>query len=79
VVEVIDGLDLTAMSKNYRGTGSASYHPAPLLGLRVYGYATGVFFSRKLERATCDSVAFHFIARTTIPTATPSPRSGGGS
>jgi transposase len=29
-----------------------------LLGLLVYGYTTGVFSSRKLERATYDSVAF---------------------
>jgi transposase len=67
VVEVIEGLDLTAMSKSYRGTGSASYHPAPLLGLLVYGYATGVFSSRKLERATYDSVAFRFIAANEHP------------
>src|ERR1039457_6234114 len=67
VVEVIDGLDLTAMSKSYRGTGSACYHPAPLLGLLVYGYATGVFSSRKLERATYDSVAFRFIAANDHP------------
>ena len=67
VVEVIDGLDLTAMSKSYRGTGSASYHPAPLLGLLVYGYATGVFSSRKLERATYDSVAFRFVAANDHP------------
>ena len=67
VVEVIDGLDLSAMSKSYRGTGSASYHPAPLLGLLVYGYATGVFSSRKLERATYDSVAFRFIAANDHP------------
>jgi len=67
VVEVIEGLDLTAMSKSYRGTGSASYHPAPLLGLLVYGYATGVFSSRKLERATHDSVAFRFIAANDHP------------
>jgi transposase len=67
VVEVIEGLDLTAMSKAYRGTGSASYHPAPLLGLLVYGYATGVFSSRKLERATHDSVAFRFIAANDHP------------
>ena len=66
VVEVIEGLDLTAMSKSYRGTGSASYHPA-LLGLLVYGYATGVFSSRKLERATYDSVAFRFIAANDHP------------
>ena len=67
VVEVIDGLDLSAMSKSYRGTGSASYHPALLLGILVYGYATGVFSSRKLERATYDSVAFRFIAANDHP------------
>jgi len=67
VVEVIDGLDLSAMSKSYRGAGSASYHPALLLGLLVYGYATGVFSSRKLERATYDSVAFRFIAANEHP------------
>jgi transposase len=67
VVEVIDGLDLSAMSKSYRGSGSASYHPAVLLGLLVYGCATGVFSSRKLERATYDSVAFRFIAANDHP------------
>src|SRR6202048_3753636 len=67
VVEVIDGLDLSAMSNSYRGAGSASYHPALLLGLLVYGYATGVFSSRKLERPTYDSVAFRFIAANDHP------------
>jgi transposase len=67
VVEVIDGLDLSAMSESYRGTGSASYHPAPLLGLLIHGYATGVFSSRELERATHDSVAFRFIAANDHP------------
>ena len=62
VVEVIDGLDLSVMRGSYRGSGSASYHPSLLLGILVYGYATGVFSSRKLERATYDSVAFRFIA-----------------
>jgi DDE family transposase/transposase-like protein DUF772 len=38
-----------------------------LLGLLVYGYATGVFSSRKLERATYDSVAFRFIAANDHP------------
>jgi transposase len=67
VVEVIEGLDLRAMSGSYRGSGSASYHPKVLLGLLVYGYATGVFSSRKLERATYDSVAFRFIAANDHP------------
>ena len=67
VVEVIDGFDLRAMSGDYRGSGSATYHPSMLLGLLVYGYATGVFSSRKLERATYDSVAFRFIAANDHP------------
>jgi len=67
VVEVIDGLDLSAFSKRYRGTGSVPYHPALLLGILVYGYATGVFSSRKLERATYDSVAFRFVASNQHP------------
>ena len=67
VVEVIDGLDVSAMSKSYRGSGSASYHPSLLLGMLVYGYATGVFSSRKLERATYDSVAFRFVAANEHP------------
>jgi transposase len=67
VVEVVDDLDLRAMSGAYRGSGSASYHPAVLLSLLVYGYATGMFSSRKLEPATYDSVAFRFIAANDHP------------
>jgi len=67
VVEVVDSLDLRAMSGVYRGSGSASYHPSVLLSLLVYGYARGVFSSRKLERATYDSVAFRFIAANDHP------------
>src|ERR687893_249077 len=67
VVEVIEGLDLRAMIGSDRGSGEASYHPSLLLGILVYGYATGVFSSRKLERATYDSVAFRFIAANQHP------------
>jgi transposase len=67
VVEVIEDLDLRAMTGDYRGSGEASYHPSIVLGLLVYGYATGVFSSRKLERATYDSVAFRFIAANQHP------------
>jgi transposase len=67
VVEVIDGLDLSELVKAYRGSGSASYHPAMLLGLMVYGYATKTFSSRAIERASYDSVAFRFIAGNEHP------------
>src|SRR5476651_1339903 len=67
VVEVIAGLDLRAMTGDYRGSGEASYHPSVLLGLLIYGYATGVFSSWKLERASYDSVALRFIAANQHP------------
>lgn len=67
VVEVIDQLDLSKLTGAYAGRGSAAHHPSALLGLLVYGYATGVFSSRKIERATYDSVAFRYIAANTHP------------
>ena len=67
IVEVIAQLDTSAMLKSYRGSGSAGYHPTMMLGLLVYGYATGVFSSRKIERATYDSVAFRYIAANDHP------------
>ena len=47
--------------------GSKAYHPEVLLSLLFYGYAIGVFSSRKIERATYDSVAFRYIAANTHP------------
>ena len=67
VVEVIDQLDLCDLTRKYAGRGSKAHHPATLLAILVYGYATGVFSSRKLETATYDSVAFRFIAANTHP------------
>jgi transposase len=67
VVEVIDALELREMERAYAGRGSAAYHPAMLLALLVYGYATGGFSSRKIERATYDSLAFRFIAANSHP------------
>ena len=67
VVEVIAQLDLSGLSMAYAGRGKAAHHPEVLLGLLVYGYATGVFSSRKIERATYDSVALRYIAANTHP------------
>ena len=67
VVEVIDQMDLSELVRRYAGRGSDAWHPAMMLGLLVYGYATGVHSSRKIERACHDSVAFRFIAANTQP------------
>lgn len=62
VVDVVEGLNLSALERAYAGRGSDAYHPATLLSLLIYGYATGTFSSRKIERATYDSLAFRYIA-----------------
>jgi transposase len=62
VVDVVEGLDLSELERAYAGRGSDAYHPATLLSLLIYGYATGTFSSRKIERATYDSLAFRYIA-----------------
>ena len=67
VVEVVDQLDYFSLTRQYAGRGSKAHHPGTLLAILVYGYATGVFSSRKLERATYDSVAFRYIAAGTHP------------
>ncbi len=46
VVDVVEGLDLSDLERAYAGRGSDAYHPATLLSLLIYGYATGTFSSR---------------------------------
>lgn len=67
VVEIVEQLDLRSLKASYAGRGSQPYNPAMLLALLFYGYATGVFSSRKLERSTYDSVAFRYIAANCHP------------
>jgi transposase len=67
VVDIVDQLDLSALTAQYRGTGSAAYHPALMLGLLIYGYATGVYSSRRIEAATHESIAFRYIAANAQP------------
>ena len=67
VVEVVRELDLRALEDAYTRRGSPADPPAMLLALLFYGYATGVYSSRKLEEATYDSVAFRYIAANTHP------------
>ena len=68
IIEIVKELDLSNIHKAYGGQGgSKAYHPEVLLSLLFYGYAIGVFSSRKIERATYDSVAFRYIAANTHP------------
>ena len=67
VVDVVSKLDLHELKMPYTGVGSEAFNPEMLLALLFYGYATGVFSSRKLEQATYDSIAFRYIAANTHP------------
>jgi transposase len=67
VVEVTERLDLSALEQAYVSRGSDAHHPSVLLGLLLYGYASGVYSSRAIERASYDSVAFRYIAANTHP------------
>jgi transposase len=67
VVDVVEQFDLSELEAGYSRGGKPAYHPAMLLALLIYGYATGVHSSRKIERATYDSVAFRYIAGNQHP------------
>ena len=67
VVEIVDGLNLERLNASYKGCGSEAFPPSMMAALLFYGYATGIFSSRKLERSTYDSVAFRYIAANTHP------------
>ena len=67
VVEIVDQLNLDRLKKDYAGRGSEAYSPEMLVALLFYGYATGVFSSRQLERSTYDSVAFRYVAANSHP------------
>lgn len=67
VVEIVEQLDLRSLTESYGGRGSQPHNPAMLVALLFYGYAVGIFSSRKLERSTYDSVAFRYIAVNSHP------------
>lgn len=62
VVDIVGRLDLHPIINAYDSGGKSAYHPQLMVALLFYGYATGVFASRKIERATKDNIPFWFIA-----------------
>jgi transposase len=67
VVDTIAHLDLAAIYARYGSRGGQPYAPEILLAVLFYGYATGVFSTRKLERATYETIPFRFIAGNLHP------------
>jgi len=62
VVDAIAQLDLSGIYARYGTRGGEAYAPEILVGLLFYGYATGVFSTRKIERATWETIPFRYIA-----------------
>lgn len=62
IVGAIAQFDLQAFYARYAERGGAAIAPEVLLGILLYGYASGVFSSRKLERATYESIPFRYVA-----------------
>ena len=67
IVSVVGLLDLSEIYGRYGDRGGMPYAPEVLLGLLLYGYTTGTFSSRKLERATHESIPFRYIAGNMHP------------
>lgn len=67
VIEAAERVDLSLFKINDRGSGKAQYHPRMMLSLLIYGYANGIFSSRRLERATHRDIGVRFVAANTHP------------
>jgi transposase len=69
ISDAVDGLDLCAFHARYDKDGPRNqpFHPAMMVKVLVYGYATGVFSSRKIARKLHEDVAFRVLAARNFP------------
>ena len=67
--DTVDSLNLQAFHARYAGGGSRNqpFHPAMMVKVLVYAYATGVFSSRKIARKLHEDVAFRVLAADNFP------------
>jgi transposase len=62
VVDVVAQLDLGPIYAKYKEVGGVAIAPEVLLSLLFYGYATGKFSSRKIEKATYEDLGYRYVA-----------------
>jgi transposase len=69
ISDTVDTLDLRAFHARYDKDGPRNqpFHPAMMVKVLVYGYATGVFSSRKIARKLHEDVAFRVLAAGNFP------------
>lgn len=70
MLDLVRELDLTAIEQKLQAKdarGERPYAPVMMTALLVYAYATGVFSSRRIERATVEDVAFRYLCGNEHP------------
>ena len=67
ILEAVELCDVRGARLNVRGSGSEQYPPPMMLALLIYAYATGLFSSRRIERATYESVAVRYVCANHHP------------
>ena len=74
IAETVDLMDLSAFHQHYQGDGRRNqpFHPRMMVKVLLYGYATGVFSSRKVARKMREDVAFRVLAAGNFPATGPS-------
>lgn len=61
ISDIVDQLDLSKITERYSKRGEEAYHPGMLLKVWFYGYATGVFTSRKIRQAIEENIPFRWL------------------
>ena len=69
ISDTVDTLDLSAFHARYDKDGPRNqpFHPAMMVKVLVYGYATGCFSSRKIAKKLHEDVAFRVLAAGNFP------------
>lgn len=69
ISETVDQLDLSEIVETYRdgGQGNLPYHPAMMLKILIFAYATGVFSSRRIASQIEENIAFRVLAAENMP------------
>jgi transposase len=67
--DTVDNLDLSAFHARYDkgGPRNQPFHPAMMVKVMVYGYATGTFSSRKIAKKLHEDIGFRVLAAGNFP------------
>ena len=69
ISDAVDAMDLSAFEERYgsEGPGNQAYDPRMMVKVLIYGYATGVFSSRKMAAKMSEDVAFRMLGSANFP------------